>query len=267
MVESALVLPLYVFLMLGIIQLSLMHQAQLMTKYAAYRAVRAGAMHNADRWTMETTSAQVVLPKFASDPIIGFQSSGPRLRPTTNAAEWGIRYAEVVGLYGTIGLDLPPTMVTTCGPLRQHFSNLDPECRPGEEADFDDLCVLYGPSGQASWEDYSRTKLRVQVLFNYRMPIPFANDVIARIALAQEINRALMLDNVDVGLPRELNDRVWNFIAQLLAALQNREYVLPIRANYSMRMMSNIHMDNLPDRNECVLKFEPQEAREFWGLE
>ena len=35
MVESAIILPMYVFLMLGLLQLGLMHQAQTLTKYAA----------------------------------------------------------------------------------------------------------------------------------------------------------------------------------------------------------------------------------------
>ncbi len=37
MVETAIVMPLFVFIMLGTLQLGLMHQAHAMTKYAAYK--------------------------------------------------------------------------------------------------------------------------------------------------------------------------------------------------------------------------------------
>lgn len=277
MVESAIVLPMYVFLMLGILQLSLMHQAQLMTKYAAYRAVRAGAMHHADRWTMDMSAAQVVLPMFATDPM--FFGSGPRLRPTRDAGQWAFRYGEVGLLLSSTGLDLPPTFVTICGPLQQHF----PE--GGPEVDFDDIDILRGEG--ASWEEYLRTKLRAQVTFNYRMPIPFANDMIARIyvgaeiarvmrmtrdedggfGLGGDIDRATWLDNMRSGLGSGVDDAVWGFVSALIAALQNREFVIPIRANYSMRMMSNIHLENLPESNGCVLKFDPIEGREYHGWE
>ncbi|HLM44600.1 MAG TPA: TadE family protein, partial [Myxococcaceae bacterium] len=47
-VESALTLPLTVFLMLGTLQLFLMLQGRIMAEYAAFRAVRAGSVRHGD---------------------------------------------------------------------------------------------------------------------------------------------------------------------------------------------------------------------------
>ena len=49
LVEGALVLPAMTFLVIGIIQLVMIQHARVMTEYAAYQAVRAGIVHNADR--------------------------------------------------------------------------------------------------------------------------------------------------------------------------------------------------------------------------
>ena len=42
--ETALVLPVFVFLILGLLQMGLMSHARVLTKYAAFKAVRAGAV-------------------------------------------------------------------------------------------------------------------------------------------------------------------------------------------------------------------------------
>src|SRR5688572_5537640 len=71
MIETAIVMPLFVFLLLGILQLSLMHQARLMTKYAAFTAARAGAIGNASKKRMTQASSAVLLPF-----ISGFKKNG-----------------------------------------------------------------------------------------------------------------------------------------------------------------------------------------------
>ena len=238
--------------MLGTLQLGLLHQAQLLTKYSAYRAARAGAMAHADRWTMESVADQVVLPKYASSAW-GLFGGGLRTRPTSNVFEWSLRYLEV-GLTATTGLDIPPTTVLICGPLRgdideDHVSFDHPDVATGEGAD--------------GWEDYSRTKLRVQVIFFYRMPIPFANRIIAEHATAELVMQALQQGTAARFLHLFPQDGVGGFIGgiiggiieNLLRARQNSENLAPIRASYSMRMMSDINISNLPQNNECIVGF------------
>jgi len=64
MVESAMVIPLMTFLILGIIQLVMMQHAKVMTEYAAFNAARAGVVWNADRIIMENAAIISLLPTY-----------------------------------------------------------------------------------------------------------------------------------------------------------------------------------------------------------
>jgi len=64
MVESAIVIPLMVFLILGIVQLAMMQHARIMTEYAAFNAARAGIVWNADRIIMQNAALISLLPTY-----------------------------------------------------------------------------------------------------------------------------------------------------------------------------------------------------------
>src|SRR3954466_2176325 len=61
-VETALVLPLCIFLLLGIVQLALMQQARLMTDYAAGEAARAGVVWSGSAERMRDAATFALLP-------------------------------------------------------------------------------------------------------------------------------------------------------------------------------------------------------------
>jgi hypothetical protein len=61
-VESALVMPLMVFLCLGIIQLTMIQHAKLMTEYAAYQAARTGIVWNGNNERMHDAAIVALLP-------------------------------------------------------------------------------------------------------------------------------------------------------------------------------------------------------------
>jgi len=61
-VESALVLPLMVFMCLGIIQLTMMQHAKMMTEYAAYSAARTGIVWNGSNERMKDAAIIALLP-------------------------------------------------------------------------------------------------------------------------------------------------------------------------------------------------------------
>src|SRR5205814_5690456 len=63
-VETALTLPLLLFLVLGTLQLFLMFQARLMTEYAAYRAVREGSVSQGNCKRMLQAALVTLLPTF-----------------------------------------------------------------------------------------------------------------------------------------------------------------------------------------------------------
>src|SRR5579863_8889721 len=61
-VETALVMPLTVFIILGVIQMCLLTQSRALLKYAAYRAARAGALNNGCMDKMQESARAVLLP-------------------------------------------------------------------------------------------------------------------------------------------------------------------------------------------------------------
>lgn len=235
-VESALVLPLFVFLILGIIQLGLMHQARLMTKYAAYKAVRAGSIWNAQKSKMSDAALAALLP------VIAKRGSGADYIPKTAGAsnfmqKW---MTTKIGLNGRM-TDWPMLNyvdVETCGPLKTQFGSK-------KEVDVDDPAVAFG---NGDWIKSTATKLRAQVTLNYRLIIPFANVVIHGIYTNMGTNPVLRLgkDGKDPGGPRHM---------MYATAAMNGIYIIPIRATYVMRMQSNIYTAELPGSNACKFSF------------
>jgi len=63
-VESAIVIPLMTFLILGMIQLVMIQHARIMTEYAAFNAARAGIVWNADKIIMESAAIISLLPTY-----------------------------------------------------------------------------------------------------------------------------------------------------------------------------------------------------------
>lgn len=245
-VESAIVLPLFVFLILGILQLGLMHQARLLTKYAAYKAVRAGSLHSAKMEKMERAALAVLLP------LLSARAPGKGgieyVRPVGSATEFQTKWNEVLGnqLSGT---SLKYVDVTICGPTKQDIPG------SGPEFDFD----TPDNATPGNWQQSQRTKLRVQVTFNYRMIIPFADWVIYQAARGREIPAVLRMRNKEgnFGPKRELGGKKTGESPYTEAAGKGI-YVMPIRATYTMRMQSNFFLSRaeLPERNECTFPFE-----------
>ncbi|MBN1208376.1 MAG: pilus assembly protein [Myxococcaceae bacterium] len=241
-IESAITLPLFVFLILGILQLSLMHQARLLTKYAAYKAVRAGALHNASMQKMERAALAVLLPLVSRD-----MGGGEHIKPTHAAsdfqAKW--RWAQVLG-NRMEEADLPYVQVTVCGPLRGNF--------PGNPREVNFDAPAYATS--EDWEQGQRTKLRLQVTFNYRMPIPFANWIIFNAARNREVPWLMRLGKAQ-GRKRSSPDARGGDL--YLALAEKGVYAHPIRATYTMRMQSNFLLQKpgheLPERNQCIFPF------------
>ncbi|RKG86558.1 TadE/TadG family type IV pilus assembly protein [Corallococcus terminator] len=247
-VETAIVLPMFVFLILGTLQLGMMHQARLMTKYAAYKAVRAGALHNANVKEMERAAIAVLLPLISSSTGGG----GETIKAIESATDFQMKY---VWASKNTMMDAPGMKyadVTICGPLRNEMG------ATSGELDFDNPSRI---TSTGDWAQSQRSKLRIQVTFNYRLPIPFADMVIYNIARAKEMPPVLRLgngkDKTEYVTGREMKGGVGKYDT----AAQSSLYILPIRATYTMRMQSNFYLgaNPLPDKNECVFPFETQQ--------
>jgi hypothetical protein len=233
-IESAIVLPLFVFLILGTLQLSLMHQARLITKYAAYKAVRAGSLHNGQKKVMERAAIAVLLPLISRDA-----GGGEFIKTVNNASDFQNKWTSWPGLKTNKMPDasgLPYVEVTICGPSTKEVS--------GTELDFDDPRT----AASATWKDSHRTKLRIQLTFNYRMPIPFANWVIHAAAFNREIPWLMRMGEKSSRNPQKFHDTMQ---AKYTSAADNGLYILPIRAAYTFRMQSNVFVKELPSENLC----------------
>jgi len=212
-VETAIVMPLFVFLVLGIIQLSLMHQARSITKYAAFMAARAGVMNSAEPNAMETAAWNV-------------------LQPLVKQGNGGQQHVQVV--------ICAPTQNMAQGAIRAGQQNLS----------FDDP--------RAPGEDFAAKKLAVQVTFYYPLFIPFADRIIHAISRGEEAARgALFTDVVRMGVGDEAGapPRVGSQTDQgRLTALESAgaPFVVPIRANYALRLQSDVPLQRLGPPGRCI---------------
>jgi hypothetical protein len=249
-VETAIVMPLFVFIILGLLQLGLMHQAKLMAKYAAFKAVRAGSINRGNKDAMTNAALSVLLPMISRDDTVG------GVRNVSTPSKFGKAFNDVVKSGNNKqGSGTPIVDVTICHPKR---GDVD------DKKDFDDPRT--NPvGGNNDWRPFERTKLAVQVTFYYRMFIPFANAFVWYAAYGQE--SAKQIDAMKYALrtktKKEASEKrnvrdggAWT-ISTLKSDADSGKYIMPIRASYAMRMMSNFAPgSNLPNKNECRVAWE-----------
>ena len=239
-VETALTLPMMVFFVLGVVQLGMMHQAQLMTEYAAYRAVRAGIVNHADCEIMRDAAFISLLPTLPP-PLIGAASS--RVDTLPRAAALFLQY-RIPGnkRYPLVGLDrvvleiMNPTKSRLNTLFNSYGSHLDQK-----EIDYDDIRN----------EDVIRANLlTVRITYYYQMRIPFADRLIHGWFMG--IERLGHLRGIQFENQRVYGVSEQNFLETAgatrgnvfgkLAALAKiqKVYAVPLVATYSMRMQSNL---------------------------
>lgn len=262
-VETALVMPLMVFLVLGILQLGLITQARVMAKYAAYRAARVGAMNHANVDAMRNAALLHLLPVLVSSDEVIMPTGSP---------------GEVISKMAVMSLQNATTAVpgarqvdvVICGPIRTELEGggTHPIGRADQqqmhsygsrnEVDFDDpaLMINNGDSHRRAMgiRKFNRTRLRIQVQLLYRMPIPFANWVMTHLYLGTQLPRELMLGKDRNNFASGNRGAGSSQVNKVRAAAFMGVYTLPINVTYAMRMQSNFFLQRyrLPQRNECV---------------
>lgn len=240
-VETAIVMPLFVFIVLGLVQLALMHQARLMTKYAAYKATRAGAIHNAKKKVMQNAAAAVLVPFMAAQG----DSKNPMNFKTTSASEYNQAWSTISGQIDDW------VAVTVCNPTQ----DMNPV------RDFDKGEQAYG-GGRANWKNQSATRLNIQVAFYYKLLIPFANGVLWWITYGEEkeeMLKLLRLGQKAESFGHQAGPDGQKLIADFKSQANSGTYILPIRASYGMRMHSNIlKASDVDSKNKCLISFAKQ---------
>lgn len=264
MVETAITMPLLVFIILGCLQLSLMHQARLLTKYAAYKAVRVGAFNHGRVARMETAAAMVLIPvsSYSQGGKDYFMKSKTTTEYLTSAARMGLRQM----------LPSPAKGVTVvvCSPTKTDHSGTNyagtGKGSAGKAAAayvntgtqqyiFDAPFSEGGGSGVSGWKEWEIRRLAIQVTLNYRMPIPFANMMLFHIFLndANQTLRKVTRVGKSSGLI-PMKHRDGEDLARKALALTGT-YIIPIRATYAMRMQSDLYPQDMPSDNECIIPY------------
>ncbi len=260
--ETAIVMPLFVFIVLGILQLSLMHQARLLTKYAAYKAARAGSLNRADQRSMDAAAVAVMMPMLTRSNPIAAGSGGTQpqygLYKVSTANEYATAFKEVYQSRNNKHSGGKPLVeVTICHPLS---NDLD------AQKDFDDPRV--NPlGGNSDWRPFEKTKLSVQVTTYYHLIIPFANAFLwwasygdmgtQRAATMKTLRMKTRTASDDKRKVFEGNKNGGYTLEDLKSEAESGNYIMPVRSSYSMRMHSNLaESAQLKSQNECHVPFD-----------
>lgn len=255
-------MPLFVFTVLGIMQLSLLHHARLLTKYAAYKAARSGALNRANQDVMERAAISVMMPMITRENPISAGSGGTQpqygLYKISGPSDFVQSYKEVAdsrqnksaGRAGSAPKDI--IEVTVCHPLA---NDLTPD------KDFDDPQT--NPSGD--WRQFENTKLSVQVTTYLHLIVPFANAFLWYASWGElnqqraDTMKALRMNHdgsKSVDTKREAFKNQRYTIDELKDEAARGSYIIPVRASYSYRMHSNLGDSvSLPQKNLCHVPF------------
>ncbi|RKH00726.1 TadE/TadG family type IV pilus assembly protein [Corallococcus carmarthensis] len=243
-VESALVVPLMVFLILGTLQLTTLHHARLMTEYAAYRAVRTGIVNHGDCETMKSAAYMALVPTLGSP--------GPGVRGRTDTLLNAMDVHEAYTAGGNQnrnrrfpGSDLERVRVEVLNPKRGALGGLFSTYGShlaGREIDFDD------------YRDATVVEanlLSVRVTYFYELRIPFANWQLHTFYMGREVlgqlegvtfltQRAPGGGSASRYLEAHGAKRAQDYFKELAALANAHTYAIPVVTTSTMRMQSNL---------------------------
>ncbi len=245
MVETAIIIPLFIFILLGILQMGLIYQAKVLLKYAAYRAARTGALLHGNPTAMTRSALAVMLPVMGNGTgnsnveTMSVETYGEAYKGIDRTALRFIRLSLGYPLLNTVVCQ-PTTSVLGKGAGKYKTKSI------GNEYDFDSPeNVLFSSS-----DEYSRTRLRIQLQYHQQLVIPFANVIIFRCFMGLNQNEILRMQakGASVETSRNLLDYGYLYIM----ALRKKRYFLPMKENYSFRMQSNLYKNYIPKKNLCI---------------
>lgn len=265
MVEAAIVMPLMVFIILGVVQLSMIQHARIMTEYAAFNAARAGIVWNGDPWVMENAAIISLLPTY--EGLGDEMGLGDAARMARAIGQRALLYQVNRRMSGwaremlsgpisnairrAFGGDGPNVVqVTVLNPTREDFGD------ESQELDFDDI----GTDARAV-ELREANRLTIEVRYLYVMRVPFANWVMHHAWLSQrsgiQLHGAIWNPQADspgeTGFSGDDVEATYTEIRRGLrgdddiirdVATAGREgaYIIPLYATYTMRMQSNLFL-------------------------
>lgn len=221
--ETALILPLHLFTLLGAIQMSMAYQARLVTEYAAYKTARAASLYRLDCPHITNAALMALVPTVSAHFPPGM---------VTNAQSRYVALAQAVLAAGNRPPNNPPGAGTPLTVVDFRVTDFRPEfdeqLDPGERP----------------------MKVHVRLAYFYEYRVPFANWIISRFWLQTE-NGVQLAQGIDplMAVHNQRSEPLTPFLDPTLTgiaqnAIASRYFTVPIVATFSLRMMS----DPLPGR-------------------
>lgn len=234
-------MPLMLFIMLGTLQLFMMLHARILTQLAAFQVTRAGSLTHGNCERMLHAGILQVLPSI--EPFA--KPTGPSIAENVATAFDRYKNNTYNGRNMNVGTGKSVAMVGAggTGALMWIVRDFGGRAAAGSDDNFD--------------QSLRAMRLETNVIFWFPMRVPFANWVIARIMLAHYGMQAYSNQN-PLMIRQKAN---WTGPGSTLSAevrgeLQGRmqagEYVFPIVASFTMRMMTPVKAVNLVPKN-CPL--------------
>lgn len=241
-----------VFIVLGVVQLGMMHQARLMTEYAAYRAARAGIVNHGDCDLMEESAYMAVLPTLGPPP-----SGGPgRVDTLARAMSVYWQYKDIPTNKRYLPSTLPRIRLEILNPKKSQlsglFSNYGSHLNQ-REIDYDDI---------RDATVIEANLLSVRVTYFYNMRIPFANWLMHSFFMGREVLGDLRGVQFEVQKARGqyATSYLENYgaskgadYAQMKLLSTRGTFVIPLISTYSMRMQSNYLNNGSYGPGKCAI--------------
>ncbi len=243
-VESAITLPMTVFLVLGTLQLFMMLQGRIMAEHAVFKAVRTGSVQFADCRAMTHAAVAALLPSFTTYLGGGTPGGSPgeklaaafrartQGKPNDNAYNGDAANPERSGIFDGVH-DGAIVWLYRESPRMGDVS-------AASEDDFDDPDTN-GNTGEVGY------RLEVRLVYWFPLRIPFANYTMATMFRAY-FGITDYATFIDPTMPVKKNAG-WTaadgggaslgpLTGEFVRRYDLKQYVFPITASYGMRMMS-----------------------------
>ncbi|MFO7155756.1 MAG: TadE/TadG family type IV pilus assembly protein [Pseudomonadota bacterium] len=224
LVESAIVLPVFVLLVLCAIQLALLGRARLLVEYAAYRAARAGILWNGDPRRMQAEAIRALASTACPTRI-------PSARPlcALYPADGGRSALQALSADPHLGFPgVHVHILSPHWPSHRHLFDLG-----GEELDFD----RFGPEP----ERLDATLLTIQLQYWFELKIPFADAIVWNAWAAAQRLGGRGGHEIYRGDYEPISERALRAMREHGAGRSARAFFIPVVAHHTMRMQSNFY--------------------------
>lgn len=235
-VESAITLPLVLFMVLGTLQLFMLLQGRVFAEHAAWAAVRTGAVKHGNCEAMTHAAIAALLPNFTTFLGEGTPGGSPSEKMAT-AFALRTRNKPFSNQFDATADDTHDGAIVW---LMRESPRLGQVSRTSED-DFDD-------------PDSDGYTLEVRLVYWYPLRIPFANWVMATMfrayfGLGDYTKTNPLLPTQQARWTQAGRRTLDGFQSEFMRRFNAKQYVFPVVASYAMRMMTPPRPSNFMRQN------------------